>query len=200
VRRSGAASISAKRPLRQSRSELAHDLDDEIDVRLGRPPSDARTSSSMATSARSPFSGNVAPSDIAASSALRRAGITCSRSKIGSDMLRIYSVIVQDKCEGTRTTRSGEAIARADAQVQGDIQAGWASPVGIGEARARGKVMSAGHSLRRQNYSFPSMTPPTPHTASASEMHRMRVVLAVVIALVLNFATVASISMLITGR
>jgi hypothetical protein len=57
--------------------------------------------------------------------------------------------------------------------------------------------MSAGHSLRRQNYSFPSMTPPTPHTAS--ELHHMRVVLAVAIALVLNFATVASISMLI-GR
>jgi hypothetical protein len=57
--------------------------------------------------------------------------------------------------------------------------------------------MSAGQSLRRQNYSFPSMTPPTPHTAS--ELHHMRVVLAVAIALVLNFATVASISMLI-GR
>ena len=63
--------------------------------------------------------------------------------------------------------------------------------------RARGKVMSAGHSLRRQNYSFPSITPPTPHTTS--ELHHMRVVLAVVIALALNFATVAYISMLI-GR
>jgi len=52
--------------------------------------------------------------------------------------------------------------------------------------------------LRRQNYSFPSITGPTPDTTS--EMHHMRVVLAVVIALVLNFATVASISMLITGR
>ncbi|HJW49030.1 MAG TPA: hypothetical protein VJ726_06410 [Candidatus Limnocylindria bacterium] len=58
--------------------------------------------------------------------------------------------------------------------------------------------MSAGHSLRRQNYSFPSVTPQTPDTTS--EMHHMRVVLAVVIALVVNFATVASISMLITGR
>jgi hypothetical protein len=59
--------------------------------------------------------------------------------------------------------------------------------------------MSAGQSLRRQNYSFPSITPPTtPHTAS--ELHHMRVVLAVVIAVVLNFASVASISMLITGR
>lgn len=58
--------------------------------------------------------------------------------------------------------------------------------------------MSAGQSLRRQNYSFPSITPTTPHTAS--ELHHMRVVLAVVIAVVLNFASVASISMLITGR
>lgn len=57
--------------------------------------------------------------------------------------------------------------------------------------------MSAGQSLRRQNYSFPSITP-TPDTAS--ELHHMRVVLAVVIAVVLNFASVASISMLITGR
>ena len=54
--------------------------------------------------------------------------------------------------------------------------------------------------MRRQNYCFPSITPRTPHTTSASEVHHMRVVLAVVIALALNFATVASISMLITGR
>ena len=72
--------------------------------------------------------------------------------------------------------------------------------MGIGEVRARGKVVSAGHSLRRQNYSFVQGTPPNPHMASASEMHFLRVVLAVVIALALNFATVASISMLITGR
>jgi hypothetical protein len=69
--------------------------------------------------------------------------------------------------------------------------------MGIGEARARGNAMSAGHSMRRQNYSFPAITPPTPHTTS--ELHYRRVVLAVVIALVLNFASVASISMLITG-
>jgi len=107
-------------------------------------------------------------------------------------------VIVQDRREGTRTTRSGEAIAHDALAVQGDIQAGWTSSVGIGEVRARGNVVSAGHSLRRQNYSFPSMTGPTPDTTS--ELHHLRVVLAVVIALVLNFATVASISMLITGR
>jgi len=115
-------------------------------------------------------------------------------------MLRVYSVIVQEKCGSTRTTRPGEAIAQRALAVQGDIQAGWTSPGGFGEARARGKVMSAGHSLRRQNYSFVQVTPPNPHMASASEMHRVRVVLAVVIALALNFATVASISMLITGR
>ena len=60
--------------------------------------------------------------------------------------------------------------------------------------------MSAGHSLRRQNYSFVHVTPPTPHTTSPSELHRMRIVLAVITAVALNFATVASISMLITGR
>jgi hypothetical protein len=60
--------------------------------------------------------------------------------------------------------------------------------------------MSAGHSLRRQNYSFVHVTPPTPHTTSPSELHRMRIVLAVITAVALNFATVASISMLIAGR
>jgi hypothetical protein len=60
--------------------------------------------------------------------------------------------------------------------------------------------MSAGHSLRRQNYSFVHVTPPTPHTTSPSELHRMRIVLAVITAVALNFATVASISMLMAGR
>jgi hypothetical protein len=60
--------------------------------------------------------------------------------------------------------------------------------------------MSAGHSLRRQNYSFVQITPPTPHTTTPSELHRMRIVVAVLTAIALNFATVASISMLITGR
>lgn len=57
--------------------------------------------------------------------------------------------------------------------------------------------MSAGHSLRRQNYSFVTVTPPTAHTESA--MHHMRVVAAVVTAVALTLATFASISMLITG-
>ena len=58
--------------------------------------------------------------------------------------------------------------------------------------------MSAGHSLRRQNYSFVTVTPASSHTSSA--MHLMRVVVAVVTAAALDIATFASISMLITGR
>jgi hypothetical protein len=68
--------------------------------------------------------------------------------------------------------------------------------------------MSAGHSLRRQNYSFVTLAPPTMHSSSTnsstthtrSAMHRMRVVIAVATAVALDFATFASISMLITGR
>ena len=97
----------------------------------------------------------------------------------------------------------GEAIAGEGARVQGDIEAGWASPVGIGEARARGTTVSAGHSLRRQNYSFvtlaqPAMPSSPAHTSGA--MHKMRVVIAVATACALDFATFASISMLITGN
>jgi len=58
--------------------------------------------------------------------------------------------------------------------------------------------MSAGQSLRRQNYSFVTVTPPTAHASSA--MHLMRVVVAVVTAATLDIASFASISMLITGR
>ena len=63
--------------------------------------------------------------------------------------------------------------------------------------------MSAGHSLRRQNYSFVSLVPPITHSSSTSTpsaIHRMRVVIAVATAIALDFATFASISMLITGR
>ena len=63
--------------------------------------------------------------------------------------------------------------------------------------------MSAGHSLRRQNYSFVGFTPPTAHSSSThtpGTMHRMRVVIAIATAVALDFATFASISMLITGR
>lgn len=73
-----------------------------------------------------------------------------------------------------------------------------ASPVGIGEARGLGEVVSAGHSLRRQNYSFVTITPPVASTSPV--MHGMRVVVAIVTAVVLDLATFATISTLITGR
>lgn len=75
--------------------------------------------------------------------------------------------------------------------------------MGIGEARARGNVVSAGHSLRRQNYSFVTLVPPvtqSPTSQASGAMHKMRVVIAVATAVALDFATFASISMLITGR
>jgi hypothetical protein len=59
--------------------------------------------------------------------------------------------------------------------------------------------MSAGHSLRRQNYSFVTITPPVLHSASPA-MHFMRVVVAVTTAVALDLATFATISTLITGR
>ena len=54
--------------------------------------------------------------------------------------------------------------------------------------------MSAGHSLRRQNYSFVTITPPDTHY-EASE-HFTRVYIAVVTAIVLTFGTFATIAML----
>ena len=59
--------------------------------------------------------------------------------------------------------------------------------------------MSAGHSLRRQNYAFVSLTPPMEsHTTTPA--HPMRVVLAFVSAVALTLATFATVSMLIAGR
>lgn len=59
--------------------------------------------------------------------------------------------------------------------------------------------MSAGHSLRRQNYSFPErITPPTTHGSGPT--HFMRIAVTVATAAALNIALVASVSMLITGR
>jgi hypothetical protein len=70
-----------------------------------------------------------------------------------------------------------------------------ASPVGIGEARGyRGTRMSAGHSLRRQNYSFVTITPPV---VANTELHLKRVLMAVVTAVALDLATFATISSLI---
>ena len=58
--------------------------------------------------------------------------------------------------------------------------------------------MSAGHSLRRQNYSFMTFTPPVASATPA--MHGIRVVIAVVTAVVLDLATFATISTFIAGR
>jgi hypothetical protein len=63
--------------------------------------------------------------------------------------------------------------------------------------------MSAGQAIRRQNFSFMTVTPPAAsHSVSASThaMHYMRIVLAVVSAAALELATFATVSMLITGR
>jgi hypothetical protein len=71
--------------------------------------------------------------------------------------------------------------------------------VGIGEARGlQGDAMSAGHSLRRQNYSFVSITPPV--VSSTPAIHTMRVLVAVITAIALDLATFATISTLIIGR
>lgn len=58
--------------------------------------------------------------------------------------------------------------------------------------------MSAGHSLRRQNYSFVSVTPPAAHTTPTDKF--MRVFLAVITAIALTFASFATIAMLSAGR
>jgi len=58
--------------------------------------------------------------------------------------------------------------------------------------------MSAGHSLRRQNYSFVTITPPVTHTTPSDDF--MRVFVAVVTAIALTFATFATIAMLGTGQ
>lgn len=54
--------------------------------------------------------------------------------------------------------------------------------------------MSAGHSMRRQNYSFVTMTPPDTHTTPSD--HFMRVFLGVVAAIALTFVTFATIAIL----
>ena len=54
--------------------------------------------------------------------------------------------------------------------------------------------MSAGHSLRRQNYSFVTTTAPV---VANTEMHLKRVIMAVITAVALDLATFATISSLI---
>ena len=67
--------------------------------------------------------------------------------------------------------------------------------------------MSAGQSLRRQNYTFMTITPrvashsPSRSTShSTHPMHFTRVAAAVASAIALELATFATLSMLITGR
>jgi len=60
--------------------------------------------------------------------------------------------------------------------------------------------MSAGHSLRRQNYAFVTLTPPIASHNASRAMHVMRVIVAVASAIALDLATFATISMLIAGR
>lgn len=60
--------------------------------------------------------------------------------------------------------------------------------------------MSAGHSMRRQNYAFVTMTQPLASEHASPSMHFMRIVLAVVSAIALELATFATVSMLIAGR
>jgi hypothetical protein len=55
--------------------------------------------------------------------------------------------------------------------------------------------MSAGHSLRRQNYSFVAATQPV--IVANTEMHLKRVVMAVVTAVALDLATFATIASII---
>ena len=58
--------------------------------------------------------------------------------------------------------------------------------------------MSAGHSLRRQNYSFVGTIPPVTHASSST--HFPRVIVAMVSAAALELATLATLMVLITGR
>jgi len=54
--------------------------------------------------------------------------------------------------------------------------------------------MSAGHSLRRQNYSFVAITTPV---VADTKMHPKRLIIAVVTAVALDLATFATIASLI---
>ena len=62
----------------------------------------------------------------------------------------------------------------------------------------QGEDMSAGHSMRRQNYSFVTITPPASETTPSE--NSMRVFVAVVTAIALTFATFAAVAMFAAGR
>jgi hypothetical protein len=58
--------------------------------------------------------------------------------------------------------------------------------------------MSAGHSLRRQNYNFVTVTPVA--ARSTASKHVTRFIVAIVSAIVLDIATFATITMFLTGK
>lgn len=58
--------------------------------------------------------------------------------------------------------------------------------------------MSAGHSLRRQNYSFVTITPAVSHSKAST--HVARFIVAIVGAIALDIATFATITMFLTGK
>ena len=67
--------------------------------------------------------------------------------------------------------------------------------------RGKGEVVAAGQSLRRQNYTFmAAITPPVASHSATPAMHYMRIVVAIVGAVALELATLATVSLLITGR
>ena len=65
-------------------------------------------------------------------------------------------------------------------------------------ARGLGEVMSAGHSLRRQNYSFVTITPAASHSTAST--HVARIIVAIVSAVALDIATFATVTMFLTGK
>ena len=59
--------------------------------------------------------------------------------------------------------------------------------------------MSAGHSLRRQNYSYlPPLAPHVGHTTNPD--HHLRTFVVIVSAIALDLATFATVAMFIAGR
>ena len=66
------------------------------------------------------------------------------------------------------------------------------------EARGLGDLMSAGHSLRRQNYSFVTITPAVSHSTAST--HVARFIVAIIGAVALDIATFATVTMFLTGK
>jgi hypothetical protein len=60
--------------------------------------------------------------------------------------------------------------------------------------------MSAGHSLRRQNYSYLPPLPSSPVGHATHSDHHLRMFVVIVSAIALDLATFATVAMLIAGR